>query len=726
MAGASGFDAPADLRADRITADGRTFRYVDSEAIVVESRAGAGVRVARRVRWSRSPGYNTGAIARAACSTARRPRASASPRPGALRRAAGLRPRRRARARIASRRARAPTACSPPTRCDAILDRGAAGRAARARADPPPAGLGAPGDDRRSSTSNGDILGARAHRRRAGLRHRRVGAEGAHRAVLLASRGRRRARERRRRRGYITARAAHLAESSSATTWRAMRAFFGDPAAFTGSTPGRRAPSATCIARSSPTASTPARTGRCPRRIAQLEPVPRRLPARPRLQPADARRAGRHERGLRRAAPARSRPPARRRRPARSCATACRSSPAACPIYRDGDAGRRHRRLRRRRRPGRHDRVPRPRRTPRARLGNGHRQRARRRSVPTMLAPHGRAPALRAVPAGAVHRLEPSRMSARACSASPRRSRSRPGVALGAAAPAPDRQPRLAQVRGRAAARCARTSVNQRRPGPQRAAALSCPPPVDPLAGAARRRAVAAARDAAGARSLAHHAGAGLQAPAGTTRTTRTCSRATCRSGTILAARTHAGRASPTGSSTSPPSPTRWSSCAACRRRSAPQTDAAPGRARHLRARQAAVDVRADAHRRGSRSSRATPRSSRRTTRFRFVPVFNVQPHATSRRSARCASTRAQGTTRNDNHVGVQEAFVDVHLRNVSERYDFDSHPRRHPAVHLGLPRLPVPRRAVRRAPLRHARQQPLAVQPRRGSAASRRTPTRA
>jgi uncharacterized protein GlcG (DUF336 family) len=34
VAGARGFDAPAGVRADRITADGRTFRYVDSEAIL--------------------------------------------------------------------------------------------------------------------------------------------------------------------------------------------------------------------------------------------------------------------------------------------------------------------------------------------------------------------------------------------------------------------------------------------------------------------------------------------------------------------------------------------------------------------------------------------------------------------------------------------------------------------------------------------------------------------
>lgn len=33
----------------------------------------------------------------------------------------------------------------------------------------------------------------------------------------------------------------------------------------------------------------------------------------------------------------------------------------------------------------------------------------------------------------------------------------------------------------------------------------------------------------------------------------------------------------------------------------------------------------------------------------------------------------SKGTTRGDNFLGVQEAFVDYHIRNVSERYDFDS-----------------------------------------------------
>lgn len=32
-----------------------------------------------------------------------------------------------------------------------------------------------------------------------------------------------------------------------------------------------------------------------------------------------------------------------------------------------------------------------------------------------------------------------------------------------------------------------------------------------------------------------------------------------------------------------------------------------------------------------------------------------------------------EGTTRSDSHVGLQAAFIDKHLRNVSDRYDFDS-----------------------------------------------------
>jgi hypothetical protein len=57
---------------------------------------------------------------------------------------------------------------------------------------------------------------------------------------------------------------------------------------------------------------------------------------------------------------------------------------------------------------------------------------------------------------------------------------------------------------------------------------------------------------------------------------------------------------------------------------------------------------------------------------FRFTPVFNfsraeVEERAVLRRDPR------DGKVRNDVHVGIQEAFFDYHIRNVSRRFDFDS-----------------------------------------------------
>jgi hypothetical protein len=57
---------------------------------------------------------------------------------------------------------------------------------------------------------------------------------------------------------------------------------------------------------------------------------------------------------------------------------------------------------------------------------------------------------------------------------------------------------------------------------------------------------------------------------------------------------------------------------------------------------------------------------------FRLVPAFNVNRSQVEEVRALRVDPR-QGRTRTDNHVGLQEAFADVHLRNVSPRYDFDS-----------------------------------------------------
>ena len=57
---------------------------------------------------------------------------------------------------------------------------------------------------------------------------------------------------------------------------------------------------------------------------------------------------------------------------------------------------------------------------------------------------------------------------------------------------------------------------------------------------------------------------------------------------------------------------------------------------------------------------------------FRFVPVVNLNRTMTEEVRAVNADP-AFGIDRNDSFVGVQELFVDKHLRDVSTRYDFDS-----------------------------------------------------
>ena len=57
---------------------------------------------------------------------------------------------------------------------------------------------------------------------------------------------------------------------------------------------------------------------------------------------------------------------------------------------------------------------------------------------------------------------------------------------------------------------------------------------------------------------------------------------------------------------------------------------------------------------------------------FRFSPVFNFNRTDVSELGQINVNPDA-GETRSDNFVGIQAAFVEKHLRNVSERYDFDS-----------------------------------------------------
>jgi len=57
---------------------------------------------------------------------------------------------------------------------------------------------------------------------------------------------------------------------------------------------------------------------------------------------------------------------------------------------------------------------------------------------------------------------------------------------------------------------------------------------------------------------------------------------------------------------------------------------------------------------------------------FRFTPVLNI--NYLDLEEVQGVNARAsRGTNRTDHHLGIQAAFYDRHLRNVGDRYDFDS-----------------------------------------------------
>ncbi len=57
---------------------------------------------------------------------------------------------------------------------------------------------------------------------------------------------------------------------------------------------------------------------------------------------------------------------------------------------------------------------------------------------------------------------------------------------------------------------------------------------------------------------------------------------------------------------------------------------------------------------------------------FRITPVFNYNRVKVLEDRALFIDPR-QGTKRTDGHIAIQEFFVDYHIRNVSDRFDFDS-----------------------------------------------------
>ena len=57
---------------------------------------------------------------------------------------------------------------------------------------------------------------------------------------------------------------------------------------------------------------------------------------------------------------------------------------------------------------------------------------------------------------------------------------------------------------------------------------------------------------------------------------------------------------------------------------------------------------------------------------FRLTPVFNIN-HVRFKELGLTRRDPSRGKSRTDKHIGLQELFLDYHLRNVSDRYDFDS-----------------------------------------------------
>lgn len=57
---------------------------------------------------------------------------------------------------------------------------------------------------------------------------------------------------------------------------------------------------------------------------------------------------------------------------------------------------------------------------------------------------------------------------------------------------------------------------------------------------------------------------------------------------------------------------------------------------------------------------------------YHFVPVISFN-YARNDEARVLETSPGNGTARTDSHIGIQELFVDYHLYNVSDRYDFDS-----------------------------------------------------
>ncbi len=325
-----GYAAPADIRGDRITADGRTFRYVDSESIVSDPAKAPAFDA--HCRGTSSPSTATRTPARDPGRHGR----SEAPASGVRADTGDLRARRadgssstRQRATLSQPRATRPRrTAARETRSRRIVLNERLAIANRARGQiRRPLGIQRGGDRHRGGPQRRHPRASSRTPDAPGVRHRRRGAEGAHRHVLLerpdaagAARLGRRPRSTSRRSAE-----AHRSRSMSIACAALPRRSRG---AHRQHRVERARDRQHAPARSFPTASTARRRDHS-RRPSRVEPLQRGLPARPRLQPDREGRSAaiprRDARGASRRAPG----PVPPIRASRSCATACRSFPAA-------------------------------------------------------------------------------------------------------------------------------------------------------------------------------------------------------------------------------------------------------------------------------------------------------------------------------------------------------------------------------------------------------------
>ena len=139
----------------------------------------------------------------------------------------------------------------------------------------------------------------------------------------------------------------------------------------------------------------------------------------------------------------------------------------------------------------------------------------------------------------------------------------------------------------------------------------------------------------------------------------------------------------------------------------------AAGQQRRVRRATTASSLVADLHRQRRPDQGHRPPSSRPTSNIALTLALQRQLCRRARAARARSSSRRAAATASIMRSASRKRSSTITSATSSDRYDFDSRPRRHPAVQLRFPRLPVPGPAARHPPVRQSRQQPLPVQSR-------------